>query len=260
MRAARAADAAGQEGQTAGAEAQVRLTALVEGVGDGDGGDAEDRPAHRAPVEDAVGGGPLDGGGGPRRGAERRRVDVERPFDDRPVDERRADTGAEDHADPAERAVVRSRVLTAETDPAMPAEDDETQEPQQRDDVPLVQEAEVLGEQVVEPDDDDAGLLRRDEHQRADAEHRRRGDGEHRPVGGRFARGRCGRRRRRRFSHGCHSASSPAAARRHAGPGCRRASAGWRATAATRGGSRARRATAAAPPSRAAGPPRRRAG
>ena len=238
----------------------MRLTALIERVGDGDGGDAEDGPAHRAPMEDAVGGGPLDRRGGSRRSPERRRVDVERPLDHGPVDERRADTGAEDHADPAQGGVVGLRVLAAEPDPAVPAEGDEAEEPEQRDDIPLVKETEVLGQQVVEPDDDDPGLLRRHEHQGADAEHRGSRDGEHGPVGGRFARGLGGCGRRCGVSPGCHSASSPAAARRHAWPGCPPASAAVQGQAATHGGSRARHAAADARRWPAAAPSRRGSG
>jgi hypothetical protein len=149
-----AADTARQERQAARTQAQVGLTALVESVGDGDGRHAEDRPTDRPPMEDAVGRCPFDGGRGARCGAERRRVDVVGPFDHCPINERRTDAGAEDHADPADGAELRFRVASAEADLAVTAAGDETQEAEERDDVPLIEETEVAGQLAVQLGDD----------------------------------------------------------------------------------------------------------
>ena len=180
-------EAAAEEAHQGAGEPQARQVVAVVGPGDGDGRQGVQAPRRGAPVEDAVGRGPLARRHAAGLDAERRLVDVERPLDGAPVHQPAADAGAEQHRHPARVAVLRLRGA-AEDARSVAAEREPGEEPHGEQGRPLVDQAQLAGHPLVDGGHDGAGRPRRHQDRDADAEQAEQGEAEHRPIDGRGSR------------------------------------------------------------------------
>lgn len=161
---------------------QVGYPFDVERIGDRHGRERVNAPRHHPPVKRAVGRRPADRLGRARNDAEGRVVVIVDPFDRPPRDEGGPGASAKQHAGPRERREVGLLILGAQTYRAEASERHPAQETDDADSEPLIHEAEVARQDVVQARDKGAGLLRRQAQREAGNDNDQQDDREHHAV------------------------------------------------------------------------------